>query len=118
MTDYELAYAKKDRKKELRFWLADVDEQVVTVNGVDFHAGYDSGMRLDAARRLAELAGLTEVTFTDTSNSPHTYSLADAAYIVLMVASDYQTKFQQKQAWAIEIDEATTIAELPVIVWP
>ena len=118
MIDYELEAARKARKKELGFWLEDVNEHTVTVNGVDFHAGYDSGMRLDAARRLAELAGLTEVTFTDRGNAPHTYTLAEASYIVLMVASDYQTKFQQKQAWSIEVKDATTIAELPVIVWP
>lgn len=118
MTDYELEAARKARKKELAFWLMDVDEQTVDVNGVVFHAGYDSGMRLDAAKRLAELAGLTECTFTDTSNVPHTYSIADAAYVVLMIASHYQTAFQQKQVWSVEIKNATTIAELPVIVWP
>ena len=116
--DYELEEARKAKRSELHWWLIAVDEQVVTVGGVNYHAGYDSAMRLDAAKRLSELAGLTTCTFTDVDNVAHELSLVDAEGVILSVGAHYQAAFQQKQAWAIQIANATTIAELPVIVWP
>lgn len=114
--DFQLHEAKKKARKKLKWWLNGVEESQVSVLGIVFHGGYESVMRLDAARRLTIEGGGTTVDFTDVNNIPHTLSLADAKTVCLTIGSDYQAKFAQKQAWSIQIDNATTIAGLPTIV--
>ena len=113
--DYELEKAKNKKRQEVKWWLQEQEESSITVDGVDWHSGYESGMRLDAARRLAMEAGLTEVNFSDINNVYHTLTIPQATAVVLAVGADFQTKFAQKQAWMVAIANATTIAELPTI---
>jgi hypothetical protein len=92
--------------------IADVTALTFAWNG-----GFDSAIKLDAAMRLAQSAGLTTVDFYDKSNVAHTLSIADATTVVQAIAGAYQTVFAKKQSKMISIANATTISEVQSIVW-
>ncbi|MCK5307927.1 MAG: hypothetical protein KAJ73_04880, partial [Zetaproteobacteria bacterium] len=75
--------------------------EAITVATINYHGGYESSIKLDAAKRLAELAGNTTVDFYDTINVSHTLSIVNAEAVILAIGSDYQTKFAIKQGLLI-----------------
>ncbi len=70
----------------------------ITALGYTWQGGYDSAIRLDAARRLAEAAGQTTVTLHDVSHLPRVLSLAEVLQVVLTISQAFQTAFGIKQA--------------------
>jgi hypothetical protein len=87
----------------------------VSAIGFAWDGGFDSALKLDGAKRLAELAGLSNVTFYSADNVGHDLSIADAAQVVLAVAGAYQTAFARKQSAMVAIDAATTIEQVNAI---
>jgi hypothetical protein len=119
-----LAFAKEGRRNMIRHCYEQIDNVPIEVNGVFFNGGYDSVLKLDAARRLVlESINLglappeTTVTFFDANNVGHAYSVEDALVIVLTLGNLVQGYFSNKQAKMTAIDEATTVAEVEAVVW-
>jgi len=107
--------AKEDKRNQIRAEFEVVSNLPVNVNGVDYVGGFESAIKLDAAKRMVEQAGATEVVFFDISNDPHVLSPADATTVVLSVGADYQIKFGIKQARMVAVENATTIQEVEVV---
>lgn len=110
-----LANAKESKKTQIRNEFNASQELSVTVNGVDYSGGFDSAIKLDAAKRLVEVLGAIEVTFYDVRNVGNVLSLAEAQYVVATIAMDYQTKFGIKQVRMVAVENATTIQEVEVV---
>lgn len=91
---------------------ADVEHNSITWDG-----GFDTSMKLDAAKRLAETVGATDVIFYDANNVDHTLSIADAEAVIIAIANAFQTAMAQKQSLFTTIDAATTVAEVDSAVW-
>ena len=108
---------KNSKKIEIREAFEIESEQPILVDAVKYHGGFDSSVKLDGAKRLAELAGLVEVTFYDTSNQFHILTIAEANNVIIQVAAKYQTDFAKKQILMTQIDAATTFLELRNIFW-
>ena len=84
----------------------------VIVDGVSYHGGMDSAMKLEAAQRFAELAGSPTVVFYDITNKKNVLKIDVAKHIVLTIVDDFQVKLSKKQAAMIKIDSAKTEAAL------
>jgi len=103
-----LANAKEAKRTEVRTaYELDAGADVL-VGTVTYQGGFDSAIKLDSAKRLAEAAGLTKVTFFDSTNSPQVLLLADAQLVILSVAAAFQTALARKQAAMVKIDKSTT----------
>lgn len=87
------------------------------VGGVEWHGTFTSILKLKGVIDMAQIAGLTEVTFFDYHDQPHTYSLAEATGIVMALGVEYQTKFAQKKALQTQVMACTTQAELDAITY-
>lgn len=86
-------------------------------NLVVWSGGEVSATRLYGAYNLAKETGQASVIFYDNANLPHTLLLADAIQVVVGVATQSRICFDKKQAIMIQIDAATTQAELDLILW-
>ncbi len=108
-----LAEAQEIKKNEVRtdFLLS----EQTPVNG--YNGGFDSAIKLDAAMRLAETAGQTDVTFFDVLNQPHVLTLAEAKAVVLAVAGTYQVLLAKKQTLFSAISSADTQEQLDGVSW-
>lgn len=108
----------KERKRvEIRS-AHEADAQTPVLHaGVEWSGGFDSAIKLDAAKRLAETAGLPEVTFYDTANVGHALSFADATAVVMAVSVAYQTSLSKKQSLMVQVSTAATVAEVEAIIW-
>ena len=89
----------------------------LTVDSVEYHAGFESAAKLKMVIDLAEAAGETEVTFFDVENVGHNLTINDAKLVLTAVYNDYQNKLAKKQSLLIDIDAANTIAEVEAVVW-
>lgn len=89
----------------------------VTVAGVTYFGGDVSATKLDSAKRLSELVGLTSVTFFDVNNIGHSLTIAKATDVIVALAIKYQTDFAKKQGLYADITSATTLSELNLITW-
>jgi len=85
------------------------------LNAVTYQGGFDSAIKLDAAKRLSEAAGLTGVTFYDVDNIAHTLLLADAMLVVIQVSAAFQTALGKKQAAMVACTQALDEAELALV---
>jgi len=110
-----LANAKQAKQSQIRDEFEVASNLPVEVNGVSYVGGFESAIKLDAAKRMAEQAGVIEVVFFDINNDPNVLSLTDATAVVLSVGADYQTKFATKQARMVAVSNATTIEEVEVV---
>jgi hypothetical protein len=115
MIDYKLEQAKRDVRRNIRFWLDGQMEDPVVINGVGYNAGAESGMLIDSARHLALETGQSTVKITDSNNVSHILTLDECLDVVIGVGQHYQTAFHQKQQWMIAVKNATSIAELPTL---
>lgn len=99
----------KDRKyQKIREDFAKVVNNDVGI----YQGGFDSAIKLDAAKRLAEAAGQTQTTFYDADNIAHTLTLAEAQNIIIAVALAYQSSFAVKQGRMVIVKNATTAEEI------
>lgn len=110
-----LDMAKEVKRNQIRAEFDVVSNMPVTVNSVSYVGGFESAIKLDAAKRIGEQAGAIEVVFFDINNAPHVLSLADATAVVLSVGADYQTKFGTKQSRMVAVENATTIQEVEAV---
>lgn len=117
-TDTELlANAKKDKENLIREEYESDCLSPVDVLGVTYNGGFESAIKLDAARRLVEAAGLPTVTFFDIDNNGHNLSLADALQVCIAVGASFQTKLARKQSAFNAIASALTIEEVNQIAY-
>lgn len=93
------------------------EADVTDGNSVVWNGGFDSAIKLDAAKRLAETAGATDVVFFDIENIGHTLSMVEATAVVMAVAGAFQTALAQKQNLHKAITDATTVAAVDAAVW-
>ncbi len=118
--DFVIVDAKKIKQSEIRsaFNTAAIFP-VTDANSINWSGGFDSALKIDAAKRMAQMAGLTAVSIFDAANVEHALSLAEAEVVILTIGADYQTKFAQKQALMTAVDgldETATQADLDAIV--
>lgn len=109
---------KAEKKAEIKAAFIDASNADVTDdNNNTWNGGFDSAMKLDAAKRLAETIGSPTVTFFDVDNQAHMLSIADATDVVLAVSNVFQAALAQKQNLYDEINDATTVAQLDAAEW-
>lgn len=108
---------KDTKKEEIRQRFNSESNLPVKAEGKTWNGGYDSAIKLDAARRLAESAGLKEVTFYDIENKACTLSHTSAQKVVSTLAGDYQLKFAKKQTLFATISQADSENKVNHISW-
>lgn len=113
----KLAAVKEVQRKEIREAFAVAEELPASALGFTWNGGFESALKIDGAKRMAETAGLTEVHLWDSANQMHVLNMADATMVTLLVSQDYQEKFAKKQGYMNAIDAATTAEEVAAIVW-
>lgn len=113
----DLSVAKNKKREEIKQEFATEELQPVESLSIQWNGGYDSALKLDGAKRMAEMMNLTSVTFYDTSNIGHDLSLSDAETVITGVGVVYQVLFQKKQSLYQQIDSVTTVGELDGIYW-
>ncbi|TVO57514.1 hypothetical protein [Denitromonas halophila] len=109
---------KESKRADIRAAYALSAEAPVIADGVTWDGGFDSAIKLDAAKRLAESAGLSDVTFYSSDNLPHVLSFSAALQIVIAVAGAFQSALATKQTLMRAIDDAADTDELALVVWP
>jgi len=109
--------AQEAKRIEIRSAYAATGSAVVA-NGVTWDGGFDSAIKLDAAKRLAEAAGASDVTFFDAANAPHVLDFATAQSVIIGVASAFQAALATKQALMRAINDAQTESDLYLVEWP
>jgi len=87
------------------------------LTAVTYQGGFDSAIKLDAAKRLSEVAGLTSVTFFDIYNKPHTLAIPDATTVILSVATAFQSSISRKQTAMVAVDQAVDAAGISAVVY-
>lgn len=88
------------------------------LGGPHFYAGgYESGQRLDGARRLAEKGGRPSIVIHDTDYNPHTVTVAECLQIALAVGSKYEADYARLKDRLRALRQATTQAEIDAITW-
>lgn len=114
-----LANAKLSKRAQIRSGYDYFNSlPVVDSNGVEWVGGFDSAIKLDAAKRLAETFGATEVTLYSYPNQPYVLSLADALAVIGLVANSYQTALATKNSLYNDVDNATDLAGVEAVVIP
>lgn len=114
---FDLVSAKSITQSEIRSAFNMAEQLPVTDgNNVTWSGGYDSALKIDGAKRMAEMAGQTSITLFDNANAPHTLTILEAQAVILTLGADYQTKFATKQALMVSADTATNQADLDAIV--
>jgi len=108
---------KDTKKEEIRQRFNSESNLPVKAEGKTWNGGYDSAIKLDAARRLAESAGLKEVAFYDIENKACVLSHTSAQKVVTTLAGDYQLKFARKQTLFASISQADTENKVNHISW-
>lgn len=110
-----LDQARTEKKSQIRAAFEIDSNSPVNVGGLLFQGGFDSAIKLDAARRLAEAAGAIVVTFYDASNAGHVLSLSAAQNIILTVAGAYQSTFGRKQTAMVDVESSATLEQVNAI---
>lgn len=89
----------------------------VELDGVQWHGGLDSAIKLDNALRFSQNAGQDSIRFYDVNNEVYELPLADALQVVTAVAETYQQTLSKKQRLMRMIDKADTVAMVEAITW-
>lgn len=109
---------QESKRKEIRTAYATMEcDNFTDANLVVWSGGEISATRLYGAYNLAKETGQASVVFYDNANLPHTLLLADAIQVVVGVTGQSRVCFDKKQALMIQIEAATTQAELDLIFW-
>jgi hypothetical protein len=101
---------KTEKLNEIRDDYKAAEIEPVDALDISWNGGFDSAIKLDAARRLSEAAGAPGVEFFDVSNVGHQLSFADALVVCITVASVYQNTLSKKQRLFKEV-EAINVTE-------
>lgn len=112
-----LESARNTQRAIIRTAYESAANALVVVNGINWQGGFDSALKLDAAKRLAEAAGLATVTFYDASNVGHDLSFADALNIIIQVSSAFQQALAKKQACMVAIANAADGPTVQAVTW-
>lgn len=88
----------------------------IFINDIAYQGNIDSIIKLDAIKRLSELLLDPNVIFYDANNKPNTLTIDAATNIIKTLSGIYQDKFKNKQALMVQIDIATSEAELDTIL--
>ena len=113
----DLSVAKNKKREEIKQAFATEELQPVESLTIQWNGGYDSALKMDGAKRMAEMMTLNSVEFYDVNNIGHDLSIPDAETVITGVGAVYQTLFQKKQSLFRQIDSATTVAEVELVVW-
>jgi len=113
----DLSVAKSKKREEIKQAFAIEELQPVESLSIQWNGGYDSALKLDGAKRMAEMMTLNTVDFYDVNNISHDLSISDAETVITGVGVVYQTLFKKKQNLFLQIDSATTVGELDGIYW-
>jgi hypothetical protein len=113
----DLSVAKSKKREEIKQAFATEELQPVESLTIQWNGGYDSALKMDGAKRMAEMMTLNSVEFYDVNNIGHDLSIPDAETVITGVGAVYQTLFQKKQSLFLQIDSATTVGELDGIYW-
>ena len=116
-TAIKLEHIKVAKRNEIRAAFFTDTTTPVVVDTVSYHSGIESAYRLDAALRLNEKAGLTEVSFTGIDNEAHVLTVAQANAVILAVGQDYQIKFMKKQLKMVAIKNAADEKAINLITY-
>ncbi len=95
--DFELDRKRRLDKIRGKFSI-DSLAPIEDANGVIWDSGFDTAVKLDAAMRLSESMGATEVTFYDSVNDAHVLTMAEAKTVIQLVAIQYQSLLATKQS--------------------
>ena len=92
----ELETAKEERDEHIQelFQIHSVDP--VPAHNTFWVGGYISGMKLDAAKRLALEMGLPAVRLHDVDNTPHILTYEQATEIIHAIGYKYETDYAKK----------------------
>jgi len=102
---FDFIAAQEVKRAQIRKDFVTASRQPITDdNKVKWNGGFDSALKIDGAKRLAESAGLTKVVLFDASNQPHTLTLAKAGSIAIKIGAMYQAMFTLKQSLIADVD--------------
>lgn len=87
---------------------------VTDVNNIVWNGGFDSCIKLDAAKRLSEAAGLATVRFYDVNNVAHDLTIADATTVILTISQVFQNAMTNKQTKMLAIESAAVLPTTPI----
>jgi len=112
---------KTDKFAEIRKAYDTAASASVTSLGKLWNGGFESAIKLDAARRLSEAAGAPSVKLYDINNIGHQLNFSDALQVCVAVASEYQIALSKKQGLfaaveAVQVSKAVTEAQAIVVV--
>jgi hypothetical protein len=113
----DLSVAKNKKREEIKQAFATEELQPVESLTIQWNGGYDSALKMDGAKRMAEMMTLNSVEFYDVNNIGHDLSIPDAETVITGVGVVYQVLFQKKQSLYQQIDSVTTVGELDGIYW-
>lgn len=109
---------KEQKKNEIRAAFNNAATQPVAIAGTAYNGGIDSVLRLDGAKRLAELSGLTTVTFYDIDNAAQVLPIIDDANsVVIAILTAYRLLHDKKQSLMRDIDAATDEKAVNLVTW-
>ncbi len=91
--------------------------KAVDVNGVLYHGGFDSALKLDGAKRISESAGATEVTFFDTSNKGAILSIGAATNVIAKIGAKYQIDFAKFEGLKVELEGKQKVSTVESMRW-
>ena len=83
--------------------------------GRAWNGGFDSVVKMDAARRLVEAVGGLNVGLFDALNIEHTLSNEAALTVIAEIGGNYQSLFRKKQLMMTAVDGAVSQAEIDAI---
>lgn len=98
------------------------DLPVTLPDGSVWNGGMDSALAIDGAVRLAENAGLTQISLYDSTNAERVVDIATGKSIAAAIGAEYQRLFGIKQTCMAQLDgvDLTTItarAEIEAVVF-
>ena len=79
------------------------DDPVIAID-ITWNGGMDSAMKLDGAKRLAELCGQDHVTFYDVDNIAHSLTMGQADELIKEVGIAFQTALAKSSSVGADLN--------------
>jgi hypothetical protein len=123
LTLEDLENLREQRKNVIRKESEEAYEQPVTLpDGSVWNGGMDSALAIDGVVRLAENAGLTQISLYDSTNTERVVDIATGKSIAAAIGTEYQRLFGIKQACMVQLDgidltSATAKDEIEAVVF-
>jgi len=105
------------KKEELTNAFNEESTKPVEVNSIMYNGGFDSAIKLDAAKRLNETAGLTVVTFYDIDNKPNLLSIGDATVVIMTIGNKFQTDLAYYQDLKVQLAGKKLVNTIEALSW-